>query len=93
MHLTSSRTEFQAQVPTLLKDFETGEKEVDPAKLRSTLRFLAELYVIGVLHTLEPIMSLLKKLIADDEKTREFANLKPEANAEPIAASCHEVAN
>lgn len=62
-------------IPSLLKDFEDGDEVVEPAKRRSTLRFLSELFLIGVLDTLDPIVTLLKKLIAEDEATRDFANL------------------
>ena len=63
-------------IPSLLADFEK-DAEADAAKRRSTLRFLSELFLIGVLDTIEPIVTLLKKLVKEDEDTRPatFANL------------------
>ena len=63
-------------LPSLLADFEESS-EADAAKRRSTLRFLSELFLIGVLDTIEPIMTLLKKLVKEDEDAtpKVFANL------------------
>mgnify|MGYP000971949436 CR=1 FL=1 len=61
------------ELSELLKDFEDrGEGSADPAKRRSTLRFLNELYLVGIVPSIDPIVELLKSLVAEDEKTREF---------------------
>ena len=54
-HLHQRYKEFSNKdtglVATLLKDFEDrGEGSADPAKRRSTLRFLNELYLVGIVH-------------------------------------------
>ena len=79
-HLHQRYKEFSNKdtglVATLLKDFEDrGEGSADPAKRRSTLRFLNELYLVGIVPSIDPIVELLKSLVAEDEKTREFLNL------------------
>ena len=42
---------------------------------RSSLRFLTELFIVGVLPSLDPVVAILTRMMKEDDTKRDFANL------------------
>jgi hypothetical protein len=76
--------EKEGLVATLLGHFERpADAETDAefseaswaTKRRSSMRFLVELFVIGVMPSLDPLVDVLKRMMKEDDATRDFSNL------------------
>ena len=71
-------------IPLLISDFDRPEEEGEEGlfdeaawnnKRRSSLRFLTELFIVGVLPSLDPVVAILTRMMKEDDTKRDFANL------------------